>query len=101
LDLDKWNRTGLGRAPSVSSSKQKLKVMNTNKLTTEQLILIIILMMGLINGLMSCSTRQIAHTPSHREIRRAMEYSTWEYKSANPKYKYELISVKENMASHN
>jgi len=30
--------------------------MNTNKLKTEHLILIMILMMALINGLMSCST---------------------------------------------
>jgi hypothetical protein len=53
--------------------------MNTNKLTTEQLILIVIIMMGLINGLMSCSTRQITHRPTHREIKRAMKYSTWKY----------------------
>jgi hypothetical protein len=74
--------------------------MNTNKLTTEQLILIVFTMMALINGLMSCSTRQITHTPSHREIKRAMKYSTWEYNNASPKYNYQLISVKENMASH-
>ena len=54
--------------------------MDTNKLTTEQLILIIIIMMGLINGLMSCTSRQIAHTPTHREIKRAMKYSTSDYK---------------------
>jgi hypothetical protein len=30
--------------------------MNTNKLTTEQLILIIIIMMGLINGMTSCTS---------------------------------------------
>ena len=53
--------------------------MNTNKLTTEQLILIIIIMMGLINGMTSCTSRQIAHTPTHREIKRAMKYSTSEY----------------------
>jgi hypothetical protein len=55
--------------------------MNTNKLTTEQLILIIVMMMGLINGLMSCTSRQIAHKPSHREIKRAMKYSTSRYES--------------------
>jgi hypothetical protein len=53
--------------------------MDTSKLKTEQLILIIIIMMGLINGLMSCTSRQIAHKPTHREIKRAMKYSTSEY----------------------
>ena len=53
--------------------------MNTSKLTTEQLILIIIIMLGLINGLMSCTSRKIAHTPTHREIKRAMKYSTSDY----------------------
>jgi hypothetical protein len=53
--------------------------MNTSKLTTEQMILIIIIMLGLINGLMSCTSRQIAHTPTHREIKRAMKYSTSDY----------------------
>jgi hypothetical protein len=54
--------------------------MNTNKLTTEQLILIVFIMMCLINGLMSCTSRQIAHTPTTREINRAMKYSTSEYR---------------------
>jgi len=27
----------------------------------------------------SCSTSNLAHKPSKREIRRAMSYSTWEY----------------------
>lgn len=27
----------------------------------------------------SCSTSNLAHKPSSREIRRAMSYSTWEY----------------------
>ena len=53
--------------------------MDTNKLTTEQLILIVILMMGLINGLMSCTSTKIAHTPTRREINRAMKYSTSDY----------------------
>ena len=53
--------------------------MNTSKLTTEQLILIIIIMMGLINGMTSCTSRQITHTPTHREIKRAMKYSTSDY----------------------
>lgn len=64
--------------------------MNTNKLTTEQLILIVIIMMGLINGLMSCSPkygcpaqrsliRGTVHKPTKREINRAMSYSSWEY----------------------
>ena len=53
--------------------------MNTNKLTTEQLILIIIIMMGLINGMTSCTSRKITHTPTHREIKRAMKYSTSDY----------------------
>jgi hypothetical protein len=54
--------------------------MDTSKLKTEHLILIIVLMMALINGLTSCSTRQIAHTPTKREINRAMKYSTSEYR---------------------
>ena len=54
--------------------------MNTNKIDTPTLILIIVLMMALINGLTSCSTRQITHTPTKREINRAMRYSTSEYK---------------------
>jgi len=54
--------------------------MDTSKLKTEHLILIIILMMALINGLTSCSTRQITHTPTKREINRAMKYSTSEYR---------------------
>lgn len=29
--------------------------------------------------LTSCSTSNLAHKPSNREIRRAMSYSTWEY----------------------
>lgn len=37
-------------------------------------------MMGLINGMTSCTSRQIAHTPTRREIKRAMKYSTSEYK---------------------
>lgn len=53
--------------------------MNTSKLTTEQLIIIIIIMIGLINGLMSCTSRQITHTPTRREIKRAMKYSTSDY----------------------
>jgi len=35
--------------------------MNTNKLTTEQLIVIVILMMGLINGLMSCTSSKMIY----------------------------------------
>jgi hypothetical protein len=54
--------------------------MNTNKIDTPTLILIVFLMMMLINGLMSCSTRQITHTPTTREINRAMGYSTSEYR---------------------
>lgn len=51
-----------------------------NNIKTTDLILIIILMMGLIEGLMSCTSTKIAHTPSKREIKRAMKYSTSEYK---------------------
>ena len=69
--------------------------MNTNKLTTEQLILIIIIMMGLINGMTSCSpkygcpaqrslTRGIVHKPTKRDINRAMNYSSWEYVQPEP-----------------
>jgi hypothetical protein len=50
-----------------------------NNIKTTDLILIIILMMGLINGLTSCSSTKIAHTPTKREIKRAMKYSTSEY----------------------
>lgn len=35
--------------------------MDTSKITTSQLILIVIIMMGLINGLMSCSTSKIVY----------------------------------------
>jgi hypothetical protein len=54
--------------------------MNTNKIDAPTLILIIVLMMALINGLTSCSTRQITHTPTKREINRAMKYSTSNYR---------------------
>lgn len=42
-------------------------------------LMLIIAVMLIANSLMSCSTRSIAHTPSKREIRKAMSYSTWEY----------------------
>lgn len=42
-------------------------------------LMLIIALMLVANSLMSCSTRSIAHTPSKREIRKAMSYSTWEY----------------------
>jgi len=60
--------------------------MDTSKLKTEHLILIIVLMMALINGLTSCSTRQIAHTPTKREINRAMKYSTSNYRVEAKQY---------------
>ena len=53
--------------------------MKSDKIDTPTLILIIVLLLGLINGLTSCSTRQIAHTPSNKEIKRAMRYSTSDY----------------------
>ena len=69
--------------------------MNTNKIDTPTLILIIIIMMGLINGLMSCSpkygcpsqkslTRGTVHKPTKREIKQAMSYSSWEYAQPEP-----------------
>ena len=42
-------------------------------------LMLIIAVMLIASSLMSCSTRSIAHTPSKREIRKAMSYSTWEY----------------------
>jgi F0F1-type ATP synthase assembly protein I len=52
-----------------------------NKIDTQTLILIIILMMGLINGLTSCSKHiKNISTPSRRQINRAMKYSTGYYK---------------------
>lgn len=79
--------------------------MNTNKLTTEQLILIVILMMGLINGLMSCSPKYgcpaqkslvtgTVHKPTKREIKRAMSYSSWEY--AQPEVQVMIPNSKSN-----
>ena len=53
--------------------------MDTNKIDTPTLILIVILMMALINGLMSCTSTKIAHTPTKREINRAMKFSTSDY----------------------
>ena len=35
--------------------------MDTNKITTSQLILIVIIMMGLINSLMGCSTGKVVY----------------------------------------
>ena len=40
---------------------------------------IILLAIIAIVALSSCSTRSLAHTPSKREIRKAMSYSTSEY----------------------
>ena len=43
-------------------------------------LMLIIALMLVANSLMSCrGTKYIAHTPSKRDINRAMSYSTWEY----------------------
>jgi len=48
--------------------------------TNSGILLIVVLLMGLIAVLASCSSsHSIAHTPSKREIRKAMRYSTSEY----------------------
>ena len=43
------------------------------------ILTIMLLAIGLVAALASCSTRSITHTPSKREIRKAMRYSTSEY----------------------
>ena len=61
--------------------------MNTNKLTTEQLILIVFIMMALINGLMSCSSVKYnsslvtgsTHKATRYKAKQLMKYSTWKY----------------------
>lgn len=78
---------------------------NPNGIDTPTLIVIMILMMGLINGLMSCSPRYgcpaqkslikgTVHKPTKREIKRAMSYSSWEY--AQPEVQIMIPGTKSN-----
>lgn len=51
----------------------------------EKVLLGIIIGIGftmLVLAMTSCTSRKIAHTPTHREIKRAMKYSTSDYKVA-------------------
>jgi hypothetical protein len=59
-----------------------------DKLTLGKLILIMIILMGLINSMMGCVTPKIRniHTPTKREINKAMKYSTSDYKMNNNNY---------------
>jgi len=47
--------------PAYLYVNQKLKRMNKNELTTEQLVLIVFIMMLLINGLMSCTSSRAVY----------------------------------------
>lgn len=56
--------------------------MNTKKIDTQTLILIVILMMGLINGLMSCSTSRIVYQQgngSFKSMSKKSEITGWYY----------------------
>jgi hypothetical protein len=57
--------------------------MNTNKIDTPTLILIIILMMGLINGLTSCTTGKVTYQMKNNEWKPMPAKSSvtgWTYK---------------------
>jgi hypothetical protein len=47
---------------------QKLNVMNKNELTTEQLVLIVFIMMLLINGMMSCTSSRVVYQQDQEGI---------------------------------
>lgn len=49
------------------------------KSTVVGYLLTFLVVAAFLASLASCSSRSLAHTPSNREIRRAMSYSTWEY----------------------
>ena len=52
------------------------------QLTTDEvikLVLGLVVALALLSGMSSCSTSKIAHTPSKRDIKRAMSYSTSDY----------------------
>jgi hypothetical protein len=49
------------------------------KSTVVGYLITLVVVATILASLASCSTRSIAHTPSKREIRKAMSYSTWEY----------------------
>lgn len=56
--------------------------MNTKKIDTQTLILIIILMMGLINGLMSCATSELVYQQndgSFKPMSKKSEVTGWNY----------------------
>jgi hypothetical protein len=50
-----------------------------------------LILIALIITTASCSMRSIAHTPTRREINRAMKYSTWQY---------EMPRVKQDVAHY-
>lgn len=49
------------------------------KIKTTDLILFLILFFALVESMSSCTTSKITHTPSKREIKRAMKCSTSDY----------------------
>lgn len=56
--------------------------MNTKKIDAQTLILIIILMMGLINGLLSCSTSEAVYQQGNGEFKpmaKRSETTGWRY----------------------
>lgn len=52
--------------------------MKQNKMETLTLIIIMFILMALINSLIGCSNK-ICKTPTRKQIKRAMKYSTWKY----------------------
>jgi len=67
--------------------------MNQEKIDTPTLIVIMFILMGLINGLMSCRCTKIASTPTKREIKKAMKHSTWEYEMPKRSLTYDSYRV--------
>jgi hypothetical protein len=66
--------------------------MNQEKIDTPTLIVITFLLMALINGLMSCSNK-IYKTPTRKEIKHAMKYSTWEYTMPKHNGTYNIYQI--------
>lgn len=66
--------------------------MKENKIDTLTLIVIMFLIMALINGLMSCSNK-ICKTPTKKQIKRAMKYSTWEYNMPKHNGTYNIYKI--------
>jgi hypothetical protein len=60
----------------------------------------------LLGGILMCALtscgpdRRIMHTPSKREIRKAMSYSTWEYNNVRPTSTAISVSVDQDKVTH-